>query len=297
MEQSFRIDFIGIGSAKSGTTWLADNLRKHPQIFIPAKKELAYFNQTLPYRPDIFNYRYEKPISWYHSFFSTAKTDQIKGEFSPHYFSSKEAVGKIYKYNPEIKLLTILRNPIEAAVSAYWYSIQIGEIKAIPFEKAIQKYPIIMNFGIYYTYLKRYYNVFPKKNIKVVLYDYVKTSPEILYKEILNFLGVDDFFPDSLCEMSNKTKQTKYPFLNFAITYCKNFLHLHHLYWIRHLLKYSGITSTAEYVRDYLNVQHIDCNATTINPELTEMLLDFYLKDIHALSKLIDKDLSVWIER
>ena len=107
IEESFKIDFIGIGAAKAGSKWLADNLRNHPQIFIPGKKELIYFNKTMLYGDNIQNFRYEKPVSWYHSFFENARPDHIKGEISPHYFTSPEAVKRIYQYNPDIKLIDV----------------------------------------------------------------------------------------------------------------------------------------------------------------------------------------------
>jgi len=162
-EESLKIDFIGIGAAKAGTTWLADNLRNHPQIFIPEKKELVYFNKTMPFGHEIQNYRYEKPFSWYHSFFQNARPDQIKGEISPHYFTSPEAVKKIFQYNPNIKLLVTLRNPIEVVYSSYYYRIQIGEIKSVPFDVAVKKNNGILNSGFYTKYLKRYFEQFPKK--------------------------------------------------------------------------------------------------------------------------------------
>ena len=153
MEESFRIDFIVIGAAKAGTTWLADNLRNHPQIFLPEKKELIYFNKTMQFGRDIRNYRYEKPVSWYHAFFENARPDQIKGEISPHYLTSTEAIKKIYQYNPDIKLLITLRNPVEVVYSSYYFSIQIGEIKSLPFDVAIKKHNRILNSGFYFKYL------------------------------------------------------------------------------------------------------------------------------------------------
>ena len=85
MHDEYKIDFIGIGAAKAGSTWVADNLRRHPDIFIPKKKELNYFCKT-ELATRVPNYRYKKPLSWYHAFFTDAGPGQVKGEISPHLF-------------------------------------------------------------------------------------------------------------------------------------------------------------------------------------------------------------------
>ncbi|MBC2716609.1 MAG: sulfotransferase domain-containing protein [Desulfobacteraceae bacterium] len=295
IKEFFKIDFIGIGAAKAGTTWLADNLRNHPQIFIPEKKELIYFNKTMQFGRDIHNYRYEKPVSWYHAFFENAQPDQIKGEISPHYFTSSEAVKKIYQYNPDIKLLVTLRNPVEVAFSSYFFGIQIGEIKPVPFEIAIKKYDRILNSGFYFKFLKRYFERFPSKNIKILLFDVVKEKPEVLYKDVLDFLGLNEYYPDSLRTSSNKTKQNKNQFLNYFITFSRNFIHKHNLHFLIPMLRYSGISPVAEYIRDHLNVVSKGKGARqSLDDDSVRMLQDYYLQDINQLEKLIDMDLSHW---
>ncbi|RJP85118.1 MAG: hypothetical protein C4518_17320 [Desulfobacteraceae bacterium] len=292
-EASFKIDFIGIGAAKSGTTWLADNLRNHPQIFIPEKKELIYFNKTMPHKPDIQNYRYEKPVDWYHSFFEKATPGQIKGEFSPHYFTSPEAVNKIHQYHPDIKLIAILRNPVERAFSSYLYSIQIGEMKAASFKDAVNKHPGIISQGFYHEHLEKYFDRFHRKNIKILLFETVKTDPEALFKNVLDFLNADAYFPDSLHKRSNKTKTNKNQPLNYFITSSRNFIHKHNLHFVKPLLRYSGISPLAEYIRDHVNVVS-NTGRQRLDGDSIRMLRDCYLKDIEKLEKLIDRDLTHW---
>ncbi|MDH5507196.1 MAG: sulfotransferase, partial [Anaerolineae bacterium] len=73
-------DFIIIGAVKSGTTWLADMLRQHPEIYLPEKKEVHYFNKRFAEFPELDNLNNGKPIEWYLDFFKGAKSDQIRGE-------------------------------------------------------------------------------------------------------------------------------------------------------------------------------------------------------------------------
>ncbi|MEW5941138.1 MAG: sulfotransferase, partial [Chloroflexota bacterium] len=74
------IRFLIVGAEKSGTTWLADMLRQHPQVFIPAQKELHYFNRAMDEAPDVENYNFTKPAEWYLEFFREAEPGKILGE-------------------------------------------------------------------------------------------------------------------------------------------------------------------------------------------------------------------------
>lgn len=289
----FKIDFIGIGAAKAGTTWLADALRQHPDIFIPEKKELIYFCKT-ELATQIRNYRYEKPITWYHSFFKSAALDQIKGEISPHYLNAPEAVEKIYQYNPEIKIIAALRNPVERVVSHYFYAIQIGKIPPVSFADAINNYPIILKYGLYFKHLTRYYNQFPNSNIKIVLFDDLKGHPQSLYSEILNFLRVREHVPSTLDKKINRTKQNRISRLNYLIESSRIFIHQNKLLFLRPFLKYTGITPLAEFVRDHLNTTYNTRQKFKLSPDIYDMLYDYYSEDIKSLEKLIDRDLSGW---
>lgn len=293
MGEDFKIDFIGIGAAKAGTTWLADALRQHPEIFIPEKKELIYFCKT-ELATQIRNYRYEKPITWYHSFFKGAKPGQIKGEISPHYLNSPEAVKKIYQYNPEIKILAVLRNPVERVVSHYFYALQIGKIPPVSFGEAISNYPKILSYGLYYMHLTRYYNQFPDSNIKIVLFDDITENPQHLYAEILDFLKVSQYAPPSLYRKINKTKQNRISSLNYLIELSRIFIHQNKLVFLLPVLKYLGITPLAEFIRDHLNTTNSHKNKIKLDHKEYEKLYGFYSEDIHKLEKLIHRDLADW---
>jgi hypothetical protein len=295
MNDSFRIDFIGIGAAKSGTTWLADNLRNHPDVFIPEKKELVYFNKTMPFDRNFNNIKNDKPVSWYHDHFLNALPGQIKGEISPQYFRSAEAVKKIYQYHPGIKLLVMLRNPVEVAFSSYLYCIQIGAIKAVPFESAIKKHDFILNAGLYFKCLKLYIDQFPKKNINIQLFDKIKDNPKLIYKNVLDFLDLDEYYPDSLYAASNKTRQNKNQLLNYFITSSRKFIHTHDLHFLVPIIRYTGIAPIAEFIRDHWNISSKGNRLQQIpKDDFTGMLQDYYLEDINRLEDLILMDLSHW---
>jgi hypothetical protein len=102
--------FLIIGVQKCGTTALHRYLSLHPQIKPAVQKEIHYFN---------CDNRFGKGLDYYHSFFPEIISGQITFEASASYLSSSLAVERIYEYNPEIKMIAIIRNPIDRAYSAW----------------------------------------------------------------------------------------------------------------------------------------------------------------------------------
>src|SRR3989344_1753054 len=103
----FKLDFVGIGAEKAGTTWLADCLGDHPEIYIPRQKELFFFNKYDPHYLTVKNYRYKRGISWYKSQFRQSQPQTLKGEFSPTYIYDNEASFRIKKHFPDAKIIVI----------------------------------------------------------------------------------------------------------------------------------------------------------------------------------------------
>ena len=100
-------DFIGIGAQKSGTSWLFKNLRKHPQLYFPETKEIHFFD-----------WYFYKGLNWYCKHFKDADISQYKGEITPCYsILSEEKIKFIHQINPKLKIILLLRNPIERAWS------------------------------------------------------------------------------------------------------------------------------------------------------------------------------------
>ena len=110
--------FIIIGAAKSGTTTLYKYLSQHPQIYLPQIKE-----------PSFFAKRYHKGVDWYESLFAEAKTGQLCGEASTpytHWLSHKPEIPQLMaELLPQVKLIYIMRNPIDRAYSQYLQQVKV----------------------------------------------------------------------------------------------------------------------------------------------------------------------------
>lgn len=114
------IDFIVIGAAKCGTSSLHGYLNHHPKILLPHKKELGFFWR-----------RYDYGIDWYLAHFPsiTDREDFITGEATPNYIRSPLAAQRIKQHFPNIKLILLLRNPIDRAISWHYHKLSHGQLK------------------------------------------------------------------------------------------------------------------------------------------------------------------------
>lgn len=132
-------DFIIIGARKCGTTSLYEYLTRHPDVLPALSKELYYFD-----------HHYEKGADWYRRHFATRlekwvyekalNQSVITGEATPSYFYHPITAQRIAELMPQVKLILLLREPIEAAYSAYQFGIKMGTYTAeeIVFEQVIQ---------------------------------------------------------------------------------------------------------------------------------------------------------------
>lgn len=103
-------NFLIIGAQKAGTTALFEYLSLHPNLEPSKVKEIHFFSS---------NVNYNKGLDYYHSFFNQTVNNKKKFEASPSYLASPDAPERIYKYNKNLKLIILLRNPIDRAFSAW----------------------------------------------------------------------------------------------------------------------------------------------------------------------------------
>ena len=129
-------DFLIIGAYKSGTTSLNHYLKQHPQIFMPDFQEPNYFAEkraSVPAGEPEHRYEergYRRPrvqsLAAYQRLFAPAGPDQVAGECSPEYMRNPIAARRIHEALPGVKLLAILRNPVERALSDYSMMVRDG---------------------------------------------------------------------------------------------------------------------------------------------------------------------------
>lgn len=186
--------FLIIGTQKGGTTSLYDYMIQHPSILPVERKEIHYydFNPT-------------KGIAWYMSFFPKKREGQdfTCGEATPSYIYLKDIPAKVKKDFPDIKLILLLRNPIERALSHY-SMIKYRELEKLSFEEAIEveqqringNLHSKLNFsyldqGLYYKHLANWIKYFPKEQILILESEQFFKHPEEITNQVFKFLGLN----------------------------------------------------------------------------------------------------------
>lgn len=196
-------DFIIIGAQKGGTTSLFSYLALHPQILPGIKKEINFF--TL---------KYHKGLPWYKAHFPLKKSsEEITGEASPHYIFDEYAPERMSQIVPQCKVIALLRNPVERAISHYFHAVRVN-MENLPLREAllieeermldIAKNPARKTVsyshasykkkGIYSEQIKHYLRYFPMAQILIIESERFFNNPDEVLKEVFRFLSVDESF-------------------------------------------------------------------------------------------------------
>ena len=180
------LDFIGIGAQKSATTWVYERLSHHPGIKFPAGKEIHFWDKN-----------YTMGIDWYRSIFDNENF--INGEITPSYgHLDISKISEIYSNFPKLKILLILRNPIDRAWASAKMALDRSELL---FHEASDQWFIdhfkssgSISRSAYERNLINWRSVFPENQILILRYEEIEIDPNKFLNHILNHLELDDFY-------------------------------------------------------------------------------------------------------
>jgi len=177
-------DFLGIGAQKAGTTWLYENLRCHPGIFLSHPKELHYFDET-----------FHRSLRFYASHFEPGR-HQVKGEITPAYsILPIERIRFIRTILPTVRLIFIMRNPSERAWSQAVMELvtkkkkKLEEITDSEF-KTYFKSEHCMRRSDYLTILDNWLSVFPREQLYIGFFEDITNRPQELLSDVFSHIGV-----------------------------------------------------------------------------------------------------------
>lgn len=225
------VNFIGVGVSKAGSATFFPCLIQHPDISGPAgdknrnTKEAPFFNILEGTKPQVFDSEgmYCKDINQYLGRFDFSKP--VRGEWTPSYIMSDEALHKIYEHNPDVKILYMVRHPLRRLWSEYnsylekgFYRvydktafkdiIDVSRLTASPvnFEPRIPG--CLVYNSMYADHLDRLYSIFPEENVHVIRHEEFRMDQETIVRDTMTFLGVNEkrlkkFRP----QHNNKTKK------------------------------------------------------------------------------------------
>jgi hypothetical protein len=302
-------DFLIIGAGKSGTTSLDNYLKQHPEIFVSDFKEPNFFGYEMVNRESFKSqpeelHHYDISVtnlSAYLALFENALPSQVLGETSNTYMYHEGAPERIRYYNPDMKLIAVLRQPAGRLYSRYLHLARENRTPTEKFEDCLDRNTIwwerndLIKEGFYYRNLAKFYELFPKENIRVFLYEEFNSNPQDVLKQIYEFLGVDSTFQNNFSVRYNESGFIKNRFLD-KIYGQKGIL----TGTIKALIP-RGVFDTLKqslFFQKQLNdLRSKNLVKPKLDPKVRHALThEVYGEDIRQLSKLIGRDLSHWLD-
>ncbi|MBK5264133.1 MAG: sulfotransferase [Alphaproteobacteria bacterium] len=181
--------FIILGAVKAATTWLSYQLQHNPAVFLPDPE------------PHFFSSEYDRGFDWYCKFFRDAAPGQLPGEKSADYLAHPDAARRVAEAVPDIPLVVQLRNPVDRAYSDYRMLYRRGTITGKPEDYLIRsttRLPRFLDDGLYYQHLQRWFDHFPREQIKILLYEDVRERPPWVMEQVCDHIGVPFHFAQEL---------------------------------------------------------------------------------------------------
>jgi hypothetical protein len=292
--------FLIVGAAKSGTTSLFNYLNQHPDVYIPQVKECRFFSQL----SNNFNglgaeFYANSGITdekEYFHLFEECK-DKVCGDISNDYlYYYEKSIINIKKYlDDDVKIVIILRNPVDRAYSNYIHHIRDGW-EGVNFEGALkdEKRRIKDNWGWSYHYVKTgmyfrqveaYLDNF--KNVKIYLFDDLNNK-EVLLKNLYEFLDINPMLEFNNDEKFNVSGFPKNNYLH-------NFINKDNLFksFIKPIVKVFLPKKTIQILIS--KVKNNNLEKKDMEMPIREELKEIFKDDINKLSALIGRDLSHWL--
>ncbi|MGF1493514.1 MAG: sulfotransferase [Microcoleaceae cyanobacterium] len=297
-------NFLIIGAPKAGTTSLYRYLDQHPQVYMSPVKEPHFFtfeNEMVAAQGPGDQKRLKGAVTRFEDYcnlFQGAAGEIAIGEASTTYLSSPKAAERIQFYLPQVKLIVILRHPIEAAYASFLHLIRDGDETVTDFAEALdhEKVRIQSNWdglwhyktrGFYYQQLKRYFDRFDPQQIRIYRYEALQNNSRELVQDLFSFIGVDPTFCPDLEQKYNVSGIPRSAWIN-QLTSQSN------------PMKSMANAIIPQRVRPIL-INWIKAwnfnnyQKPEISAEVRHQLMKDYQQDILKLQDLVNQDFSDWL--
>ena len=265
-----KVNFLLIGAAKSATTSLSIALSQHPDICFSSPKEPDFFN-----RPD-----WRSQIEDYHSLFKSET--KIYGEGSTNYSKFPDynvnIHNDIYEYNPSMKLIYIMRHPVDRLISYYTHAFNRGHETENSIDLVLTTNNHYINTGKYAMQIEPYIKLFGRANVLLLFYEDFAKNPQTSVEKVFEFLNLNSISLDTKGLKANKSFNRRV---------------LHHKYdnpktfWDK--LKKTILILKNQYNPDFLEA-HPKIKETT-----REFIIEACREDIKKIEALANRDLSHWL--
>jgi hypothetical protein len=296
-------NFFIVGAPKCGTTALYEYLRPHPNIFMSDVKEPHFFAR------DFGTYPRVKTLQEYNAIFAQSTDEHLRvGEASVYYLRSSVAIANIREFNPDAKLIAMFRNPVEMVHSFHSQLLYISEEIVSDFETAWRlqerrsrgldlppaiRSPLLLQYaelGRFGTQTQRLLSLFPSSQVKLILYDDFAASPQRVYDEVIDFLGIPH---DNRAEFPrvNENKRARIAWLRHFSRKPPPALREVYLN-IKQALGTEGMNAIK---RKVVKLNTVKERRQPLSPEFRAELVETFREEVALLSRLLNRDLSHWV--
>lgn len=278
-----RPSFLVIGAMKTGTTSLYEYMRGHPQIFMPATKEVNFFNPLRNWR---------RGIEWYEEQFRDASDDALAiGEASTSYTKFpwiRDVPERIVSVLGDVRLIYLVRDPIERVRSHYVHNLSTGKERR-PIEKALERDPMYLNISRYALQIDQYLEYFPRERLLIIESRDLRTDRRATLARIFGFLGVNqDWTPPTIERefLRSSEKRMRSPLLR----------EIRQIPRIRTLAVYvpDSIKRAKHSLTDELPTQELDLARGVMPQDVEQRLREALAEDVHRLRPYLDDGFDGW---
>ncbi len=288
-----KVDFFIVGAPKAGTTSLYHYLDEHHDICMSSDKEPNYFSDEELQQQDMYYGKSRvETLDIYHSLFDKHSESKIKGEASVSYLFYKKVPKKIKEYNPNAKIIIMLRNPSHRAFSHYLMDRRLGLVYD-SFDDVIDKksnhknaslfYQQYIQVGQYASQVKRYLECFDRENILFIDYEEFREDITHVMNRVYQFLNVELENQVDLNQKHNTYSRPKNNIIRFIYSFV----------FLRNILTSFLPKKLIKAIRSVLFKRD---KKPSLSEETKEKLKAIFTDDVNELSKILNKDFSSWIK-
>lgn len=276
------VDAIGIGAQKCASSWVYSVAGSHPDISISAHKEL-----------DFFSYCYDRGYRWYENHFVPGDNDTVRFESSPSYFHDPRAPERARAYNPDLKIVLLLRDPVKRAFSNHLHEIIKGHIDTIEFEAGLKNNPAYLEQGLYATHFARWRRAFPEEQILILFAEEISADASTAARRLFDFLGVDDGFDSAILhERRNESDRPRLALLRSGLRAGGDWMRRQGLEHVLSKIK------AAPPVSSILKANSVEMRTEIppMRPDTAAWLRRFFSDEMAELRDLLGRDILPWEE-
>jgi len=276
-------NFLIIGAAKSGTTWLYEKLRRHPEVYMPRVKELYFFSR---------DGGEGKTRGWYEKHFESAPA---VGEATPAYMYNEQVPRRIADLIPDVKLIACLRHPTDRVYSHYWMNRGLGEVDCA-FKDVVRERqdPYVRN-GLYGEQLDRYLSYFDRDQLLILISEEVFSEPSASLNEICSFLEIDDtFYQDQewIARRENRAARTRSRTALEVMSVVGGWMR--HTEGARQVLDALKATGLTDLIKD---ANRKPREYPEMNPEVRKELDEYYAPTLLRVEEIVGREIEAWREK